>query len=280
VLARLWSMHGEGQGGAQWPARCGDAVAQALELAPEQPETHLAAGLMHCEHGHYREAAQALREALRLAPTYAAAHAHLGTLQCEAGRAQEGYRHLTMAVELEPNDPRSLLSAALYHAQRGDYSQASGMLERMAAEDAATQGAIAFIYLRMSVWKDRADQVRAQQRAWRFIDPPRKRLLELLGGVYLGRVDVAELDRALEEAMRLDPSPRFASMIHQLATEVLAARGEIDAAFEYLRRAAKDMLVDLDWLAHCPALGVLRAKAGFAPLAMEVRQRAKVIWAE
>jgi serine/threonine protein kinase/tetratricopeptide (TPR) repeat protein len=280
VLARLWSVHTVGQEGADWPGRCRDAVAQALELAPEQPETHLAAGLMHSEHGHYRAAAQALREALRLAPTYAAAHAHLGALQCEAGRAQEGYRHLTMAVELDPNDPRSLLSAALYHAQRGDYAQASGMLARMSADDPTTQGAIAIVYLRMSLWRGRPDQVRALQRGWGTIDPPRKRLLELLAGVYLGRVGVPALDQALEDAMRREASPRLSSTIHQLATEVLAARGDTDAAFEYLRRAAKDVLVDVEWLTCCPALGELRGQPGFAPLAMQVRQRAAVIWAE
>jgi eukaryotic-like serine/threonine-protein kinase len=280
VLARMWSIHGQGQDGAHWPGRCRAAVERAVELAPDQPETHLAAGLMHCEHGHYRAAAQALREALRLAPTYAAAHAHLGALQCEAGRAHEGYRHLTMAVELDPNDPRSLLSAALYHAQRGDYSQASGMLSRMAAEDPATLGAIAIIYLRMSLWRGRSDQVRALQRSWGLVDPPRKRMLELLAGVYLGRIGVSELDHTLEEAMRLDTSPRFASTIHQLATEVLAARGEVDAAFVYLRRAALDVLVDVEWLTCCPALGDLRSQPGYAPLAMQVRQRAAVIWAE
>jgi serine/threonine-protein kinase len=280
VLARLWSIHGEGQDGDDWPSRCRDAVAQALVLAPEQPETHLAAGLMHCEHGHYRAAAQALREALELAPTYAAAHAHLGALQCEAGRAHEGYRHLTTAVELDPNDPRSLLSAALYHAQRGDYAQASGMLARMAAEDPTTRGAIAIIYLRMSLWRGRADQVRALQRGWGQVDAPRKRLLELLAGVYLGRVGADLLDRTLDAALRRDASPRVASTIYQLATEVLAARGEIDAAFEYLRRAAQEVLVDVDWLAHCPALGDLRAQPGFAPLAMQVRQRAATIWSE
>jgi eukaryotic-like serine/threonine-protein kinase len=280
VLARRWSIHGEGEDGVDWSGRCREAVGKALELAPEQPETQLAAGLMHCEHGHYREAAQALREALRLAPTYAAAHAHLGALQCEAGRAHEGYRHLTMAVELDPNDPRSLLSAALYHAQRGDYAQASGMLARMTADDPATQGAIAIIYLRMSMWRGRPDQVRALQRGWGSVDPLRKRLLELLAGAYLGRIDVAALDQALDDATRRDTSPRFASSIHQLATEVLAARGELDAAFESLRRAATDVLVDVEWLTCCPALGDLRAQPGFAPLAMQVRQRAAVIWAE
>jgi len=280
VLARLWSVHGEGPDGDDWPGRCREAVTKALELAPEQPETQLAAGLMHCEHGHYQAAAQALREALRLAPTYAAAHAHLGALQCEAGRAHEGYRHLTMAVELDPKDPRSLLSAALYHAQRSDYAQASGMLARMTADDPTTQGAIALIYLRMSLWRRRPDQVRALQRGWSTVEPPRKRLLELLTGVYLGRIDVDALELALADAMRRDTSPRVASTMHQLATEALAARGELDAAFEYLQRAAKDVLVDVEWLTCCPVLNELRAQPGFAPLAMQVRQRAAVIWAE
>ncbi|MCX4245026.1 serine/threonine-protein kinase [Paraliomyxa miuraensis] len=279
VLARLWSIHGEGQDGANWPQRCRDAVALALDKAPEQPETHLAAGRMHCEHGHYRAAAEALKEALRLAPTYAAAHASLGALQCETGRSHEGYRHLTTAVELEPDDPLSLLSAARYHAQRGDLAQAEGMLDRLGDPDPTTRGAIAIIRLRMSLWRGRADQVRAQQRTWGMIDAPRKRLLDLLGGVYLGRIGVQELGDALDEAMARDTSPRFASSIHQLATEVLAARGETEAAFEFLRHAARDVLVDVDWLAHCPVLGDLRSREGFAPVVMTVRQRAAVIWA-
>lgn len=280
VLARSWAIHGEGLGDAQWSARCRAAVSRALELAPDQAESHLASGLMHYEHGNYRAAAQSLREALRLAPTYAAAHAHLGALQCEAGRAHEGYRHLTTAVELDPTDPRSLLSAALYHAQRGDYSQASGMLARMTDDDPTTRGAIASLYLRMALWRGRADQARALQRGWRSLDEPRRRLLELLVGVYLGRQSATKLDEALEEAMRRNASPRFASSIYQLATEVLATRGEVDAAFEYLRRAAEEVLVDVEWLTCCPALGDLRALPGFASLASQVRQRAAVIWAE
>jgi serine/threonine protein kinase len=278
VLARLWSIYGDGQAGEGWAARCREAVALALEQAPDQPESQLAAGIMHCERGHYRAAAQALRDALRLAPTYAAAHAHLGALQCEAGRAQEGYRHLTMAVELDPLDPRSLLSVALYHAQRGDYAPASGVLARIPAEDPTTQGAIAIMYLRMSLWRSRPDMVRALQRGWTSADPPRRRLLELLAGVYLGRVEGTELDRAIEGVMQRDASPRVASTIQQLATEVLAARGELDAAFEHLRRAAEDVLVDVEWLTCCPVLADLRSRPGFAPLAMQVRQRAAAIW--
>jgi eukaryotic-like serine/threonine-protein kinase len=282
VLARLWSIHGEGEGegGASWPVRCRAAVERALQLAPEQPETHLAAGLMHCEHGHHRAAAQALREALRIAPTYAAAHAHLGALQCEAGRAHEGYRHLTMAVELDPNDPRSLMSAALHHAQRGDYAQASGMLARMPDDDPTTRGAIAIVYLRMSVWRGRPDQVRALQRGWGQVDRPRKRLLELLARFYLGRLDVAHLHAALEDAMHHHPSPRLVAAMRQLAIEVLAARGEVEPAFECLLRTAEDGLVDVEWLTCCPALAELRAQPGFAPLAAQVRQRAAAIWAE
>ncbi len=280
VLARLWSIHGDGEEGAGWPTRCREAVERALSLAPDQPETHLAAGRMHCEHGHYRAAAQALKESLRLAPTYAAAHAYLGALQCEAGRAKEGYRHLTMAVELEPTDPLSLMSAARYHAQRGDLEQAISMLGSVPDQDPTTRGAIAIIRLRMSLWRGRADQVRAQWRRWADeVDPARYQLLQLLGGVYLGKLGVERLDQELEAAMQRNTSPRFASRVFQLATEVLAARGELDAAFDYLRHAASDVLVDVDWLQHSPVLGDLRVHSDFEPLMTRVLQRAAVIWA-
>ncbi|MCA9709218.1 MAG: protein kinase, partial [Myxococcales bacterium] len=280
VLARLWYIHGDGEGGADWPGKCHRAVERALAVAPTQPETHLAAGRMHCEHGDYRAAAQALRESLHLAPTYAAAHAYLGALQCEAGRAQEGYRHLTMAVELEPTDSLSMMSAASYHAQRGDYEQAISMLGRVPDQDPTTRGAIAIIRLRMSLWQGRSDQVRAQGLRWEEeVDPARFRLLELLGSVYLGRVGAGELERALQDAMTRNSSPRFASRIYQLATEVLAARGEGDAAFAYLEQAARDLMVDVDWLTHCPVLGDLRLQRGFDALLERVRQRAAAIWA-
>jgi len=280
VLARLWSIHGDGEKGAGWPARCREAVERALSIAPDQPETHLAAGRMHCEHGHYRAAAQALKESLRLAPTYAAAHAYLGALQVEAGRAKEGYRHLTMAVELEPTDPLSLMSAARYHAQRGDLEQAISMLGSMPDRDPTTRGAIAIIRLRMSLWRGRADQVRAQWRRWADeVDPARYQLLQLLGGVYLGKMGVERLDLELEAAMQRNTSPRFASRVYQLATEVLAARGELDAAFDYLQHAASEVLVDVDWMTHSPVLGDLRVRQEFEPLLNIVRQRAAAIWA-
>ncbi len=278
AYARLWFLHGRGEAGQDWPMRCCDAVEVALEDAPEQPETHLAAARMHVQHGEFRSAALALKLALELAPTYAAAHAYLGTLQCEAGRAHEGYRHIMLAVELEPTDLMSLLSAARHHGLRAEYQQAQAILDRTWAEDPTTRSAIAIGRLRMSLWRQRPQEVQAQRSSWSEVDRPRRQLLELLGAVYLGQLETGALDQALGPALAGASSPRFTSLAYQLAAEVLAACGDEDGAFEHVRRAAAEVLVDVDWLARCPVLAGVRARPGFAELQARVQQRAAAIW--
>jgi serine/threonine-protein kinase len=74
-------------------------------------------------------------------------------------------------------------------------------------------------------------------------------------------------------------SPRFASLMCQLTTEVLCLTGHADRAMHYFRRAADSVLIDLEWTDRCPALKPLRELPGFAEGRLNVRTRVETIWA-
>ena len=75
------------------------AAAEAMVLAPEQAETHIAAGHVALHQGDAVSAAQHLRRAISVAPQAAEAHEWLGRLLLEAGYLDDGiaWAHLDIA---------------------------------------------------------------------------------------------------------------------------------------------------------------------------------------
>lgn len=55
-----------------------------------------------------------------------------------------------------------------------------------------------------------------------------------------------------------------------------AARVEL--AVPVLERLAEDVLVDVDWLEHCPLMKPLRDEPWMSPIRAKVRARARAIW--
>ena len=52
-----------------------------------------------------------------------------------------------------------------------------------------------------------------------------------------------------------------------------------DLALEYIQIAAAGVLVDLDWLEHCPLFSPLRQRPEFDAMRVAVRGRAEGVWA-
>ncbi|HZH75047.1 MAG TPA: serine/threonine protein kinase, partial [Archangium sp.] len=73
-------------------------------------------------------------------------------------------------------------------------------------------------------------------------------------------------------------SPRFISLLCQLATEMLCLSGQAERALGYFQRAVDTALIDLEWMDRCQALGALRELPGFAEGRLKVRTRIAAIW--
>jgi serine/threonine protein kinase len=261
-----------------WAEVAKSAVDAARDGAGELAETHLAIAKLAVQLGDYRTAATALQQALHIAPTYAAAHDYLGRLQLEAGRPERGTRHAKLAWELDPSlflCPRDL---ARYHALRGDRE---GCLKWWAevARICPDRHPVFLQEVRFAAWfRDAAWVARAV--APLLADARQTQGPFALARTY-ARTDIAEseLREVVSAGLASVDNPRLRSLIRQLGCETAAWNGFDQLALEHLTAAADGVLVDLDWLDHCPLLDRLRDREAFVRARILVADRADAIWA-
>jgi len=276
---RTWFVPNWDANEPDWEQRARDAVETALAGAPELAETHLAAAIHSVQHGEYNATAESLRHALRIAPTYAAAHEYLGRLQIEAGRPEHGVAHLELAFELDPGLVYALVDIARFRALRGDLDGFERQIQRFVALTGRSSDVpTVLLQIRVATWfRDR--QQLEQSLAKLVATVPNGFALAKFGRM-LAVPDSSEarIREGIDGILAGTRNPRFATLVHQLATEASAFHGHLDLALEYMQTAADGVLVDLDWLEHCPLLEPLRARPGFEGIHLVVRRRAEAIW--
>ncbi len=273
---RMWFASATDQS-RDWEAVARASVARIEQRAPHLTETHLARAILAGQEGDWRAAVLAARASLQAAPTFPVAMQFLGSLQCEAGRADDGLVLLRRAFELDPRLGLSLFELARCSALRGrmeDYREASERLDKFTAYRIPAL----MVRLRVSAWTGDLDGVRQCKRALED-----ETVAGAQNGVRYAAVVLGELDPAVSlaplDAMLARPlSPRFASLMRQLATEQLCLHGRPEKALEYFLRAAETALIDLEWTDRCPALAPMRALPGFAEGRRQVRARVAAIW--
>lgn len=261
-----------------WGAVARASLERAVRQAPELAETLMARGMMATQDGDWRTAVVSLRAALDAAPTFASALQYLGSLQCEAGRADEGLDRLRLAYELEPS-----LAIALYEIAR-----CSALRDRM--EDFRKTLAQLMSYpllhlptlllrMRVASWRGQKEEVRQCLEELRKEPALIARNAMEYAAAIADEIDLGVAMATFDARLAERISPRFASMMCQLAAEVLCLKGEPQRALVYLRRAAESALIDLEWLDRCPALVNLRTLPEFNAERLKVRLRVEAIWA-
>ncbi|HEX8825689.1 MAG TPA: protein kinase [Archangium sp.] len=260
-----------------WEEVARASVARLEQRAPHLPETHLARAMLAGQESDWRKAVLAVRAALEAAPTFPAAMQFLGSLQCEAGRADEGLVLLRRAFELDSRLGLSLFELARCSALRGkldDYRQA---MERLATFNSYRVPGL-MLRLRVSAWRGELEGVRECKLALEDENAPVARNGFRYASAVLGELDVLASLAPMDEMLTRPLSPRFASLLRQLATEQLCLTGQPEKALGYFLRAAETALIDLEWTDRCPALASLRALPGFAEGRRQVRARVQAIW--
>ncbi|MFT3766850.1 MAG: protein kinase [Minicystis sp.] len=266
-------------GATDWEAIARRSVARALASAPELAETHLAAGILATHGGSYQAAARAIHQALAIAPTYADAHEYLGMLQCEAGRAEEGTRRLRLAASLDPTLIYSSTFLARHHALHGQWDEAAALLAALDRQQGPTVSRLtAALRVRIAAWRGDVETLRSFLRDDTHVASLNWRFVRLCAEALSGAIDPAEVRERFARILSTTQNPRFASLTLQVATEVHAGIGQLDEARLHLGRAATSVLVDLDWLEHCPVLAPLRDLPEWDDIRRRVRARAEAIW--
>ena len=253
------------------------SVERALRLAPEQPATHLARGILAAQDNDWRLAVMALRAALDLAPTYVGALQYLGTMQCEAGRADEGLVRLRLAHELSSSNLGGLFELARCSALRGNMEEYRWAVEKLSTSPLHRLPALT-LKVRVAAWTGDKDELR-RCIALTADEPDFTAVAAraYASGV-LGDAEPLAFLPMFEAALERASSPRFISMLCQIGAEQLCLTGQAELAMRYFQQAADTALIDLEWMDRCPALQPLRALPGFAEARRKVRARVEAIW--
>jgi serine/threonine-protein kinase len=261
-----------------WASVARISVDRAVRQAPDLPETLMAKGMMATQMGDWRTAVVSLRAALDVAPTFAGALQYLGSLQCEAGRADEGLERLRLAYEAEPNMAIALYEIARCSALRGRTEDYRKIIAQLMAYPLLHLPTI-LLRMRVASWHGDTEEVRHAYVELRKEPSIMARNAIEYAAAILGEIDLDAAMVMFDARLAERLSPRFASMMCQLAAEVLCLKGQPQRALPYLRRAADTALIDLEWIDRCPALVPLRAFPEFGEERLKVRTRVEAIWA-
>lgn len=262
-----------------WAQAVRESINRAVEFAESQPETQVAVGRLAIQEGRWRQAAQALRRAIKMAPTLPDARAILGLLQVEAGRTSEGLASLRHAYELDAATTQYFYEAARCAALVGDRERYENLLQDVRRESGAIPAAL--LELRVACWYNEPEIVRNLLDEVTFFpnDPSSSALMAGYVGCVLGDIDPLGFYETFNEIVLRGFSPRFAAVGLQMAAEVLARDGHLDAAQDAINRAADTVLLDILWMERCPVLEPLRERADFRAAKKKVKTRAEAIWA-
>ncbi|WP_224241297.1 protein kinase domain-containing protein [Hyalangium gracile] len=273
---RTWFMRSPEQQ-QTWLSVSMASMERANQQAPELVDTLLARSMRATQEGNWRGAVVALRAVLDAAPTCAGALQYLGSLQCEAGRADEGLQRLRTAFELDPTMSSAQYEIARCSALRGQMEEYREALEKLAAFPFLRLPSL-LLRMRIAAWKRDLEEVQRCRIELRHEPNSLARNTELYASAVLGEVPVEETMVSFDMVLGGLVSPRFASMLCQLATEVLCLTDRPELALTYFQRAANTALIDLEWIDRCPALTAMRSLPGFNEGRLKVRTRVESIW--
>ncbi len=274
---RVWFMSTREEA-RDWATVARESVERALRLAPELASTHLARAMLAAQQNAWRSAVVSLRTALDIAPTYPFAMQYFGNLQCEAGRADEGLLRLRSAYDISPvNQLVALFEVARCSALRGRMDDYRWAMERLEAAPYLRIPAL-FMRTRVAAWTGDREELRRCRAA--IVEDPdvTARLTLLYSGVALGERDTGAVVQEVDTLISQTNSPRFITLLCQLATEMLCLSGQAERALGYFQRAVDTALIDLEWMDRCQSLQALRELPGFAEGRLKVRTRIAAIW--
>ena len=261
-----------------WETVARRSVARAAEGAAELADTHMARAGLRIVDGDYGGSVASLIQALAIAPTCAAAHGYMAMLEIEAGHAGEGLRRARLALDLDPSTFLPLIDIARYHALHGDWKAYAAVSDELEARVPDQRLGVLVSRLRVAAWRRDHDAIRRGLEAVADRDAMQFELFRLPLLAILGEMSVSDALDAFSHHTGQLIHPRFRSFATQLYAETSFLTGAYEVGERILIAAADDMLVDIEWLDHCPALEPMRQRPMYAATRRKVAERARAVW--
>ena len=227
-LASALSAIGEGP-----PA--GEMLRRALAIAPGDPITWYRAGLREFTDGNFAGAEQKLRKAIELDPYLPDQSRNLAEVLVKAGKIDGAQAALRDALRTDPYDDAAWDLGGRILTEKGQMPDAFFHFEK-AVRLRPAFGPYLYDYALALVRADRFDEAQGRVEEALRADPSLPDAHELLGGLFVRKRQLAEAASEYRRTLELQPA---SSRAHLRLGNVLAAQGDVRAASEHLREAAK-----------------------------------------
>ena len=208
--------------------RARKAMERALSLEPDLAEAHVALGWIRMAHDwDFRGAEASYARALGSEPRNATVLRGAGVLALTLGRNEEAIRLYRRAIEQDPLSSATYNNLGIALRAAGRHQEAEAAYRKalqLASERVGTHSSLALTLLA----EGRAEEAMAEA----MLEPDEAWRLWALAIIHDAKGQIADSDAVLREL-----TAKYATdTAHQIA-EVHAARGDVDAAFEWLERA-------------------------------------------
>jgi tetratricopeptide (TPR) repeat protein len=205
----------------------------ALQVAPQDAESHNDLGLVLAAQGDVSGAIQHYQRALELKPAYAGARVNLGVALAAQGNLPEAMRQYELALQLEPDSAEAHYNLGNVLARQGNLPEAIRHFEQalQLQPDLADARLNLGLALAQEGKPDQAIQVYAQALQ---LDPNSAKTHYNLGKVFAQEGKLDEAIREFERALQLTPAE---PAIHVSLGFALAAQGHFNEAIEHYEQA-------------------------------------------
>jgi Flp pilus assembly protein TadD len=179
-------------------------LAHARDLAPNDPTLPYEFAAVCLQLRLFGEARKALADALRLAPDNPDYNLAMGLVVSYSSDPSQAIPYLKRYLDLKPNDPEGMLAMGTASFRAKDYETAKQWLNRAAASSKTAPDA--YYYLgRIALQLGDLDQATAELNKSLALHPEQADTLSQLGQISLQKRDFKQASARFEEALRLEP---------------------------------------------------------------------------
>ncbi len=271
-LARGYGIEARGED----VARAAKTLAEkALLLQPRNADAHLALATLHRYRGEDVAAAAEIRRAFAVSPDDTDVLELLGRVRSEVGPLAQAIENLDAALAREPRRAEARGTLVRAWALLGEKQRAE---DRLGEVPTSVNESVAYALTRLRLalwWREPANADDLAEAVAGFL--PRERSVAKILMRASSRKPLDEGERATLVDLFQSGSTtteRLAAFHAQLRAEVFIATGDVDAAFEAVRDADANGLIDLMWLERCPLLDDLRGDRELAAIRRSTAVRA------
>lgn len=278
IAARCWFYDRTAISGIQWEITATECVDNAIEIAPELSDTHLAMGILAAQRCEMKQAGRALIRAIEINPASAEAQEYLGSIEIDTGLIERGLPRVLYGAGAIPLRPLPCITLARCYALLGRFEEAEQqIIQANKRAGIATLGGLLYS-IRLHAYRTRAQQFQpsiSQQKAikediWVGI----RHYLDALVGKADPRVVMDWIDSADARVSNC----RVNMILRQVCVEMCAMLGEIDKALDVLAECARNGLIDIFWVDHCPLIPAIRTTERYGEIRDWVWLNAYGVW--